>query len=83
MIEQLPVNELFRETFRKIAGLLVAFTVVELRLQKAIWLKLFWGTYGDDGLLGVANFKKNHNLDFCDSVLGRKCASCTISLIFQ
>ena len=36
MIEQLPVNELFRETFRKIAGLLVAFTVVELRLQKAI-----------------------------------------------
>ena len=34
MIEQLPVNELFHETFRKIAGLLAASTVVELRLQK-------------------------------------------------
>ena len=43
MIEQLPVNELFHETFRKIVGLLAAFTVVELRLQKGNLIKAILG----------------------------------------
>lgn len=81
MIEQLPVNELFRETFRKIAGLLV-----ELRLQKdnlieAILGDLWWWWFAgrcqlqEESQLGLLWLYWAENALYAQLV--------TISLIFQ